>query len=254
MQRMTKQEKKLLKFKVNQENRKEKRKRQHQAKRVKRNQMLGEMSDEERKAYIAQERAAEQAIKTESDRVSQSGIPLIFDFSYYPMMTSVEAGSLQSQISGSVGFLRKQNPQYFKLLCSNVPEGLVEKLLKRGAKSWNVQVTQQDIKDIPDLIDKKIIYLSPDADEPLLEVPENCAFVIGGLVDRTIRSLQSLHRAGNLGVDVKRLPIKEHANNLIKPERRVFNIDTVVQVLHWLAAGVEAKEALIKSIPKRWLN
>lgn len=134
MQRLTKQEKKLKKFRYMQETRKAKRKRAHLQKKVKRNMMLGEMTVEERKDFIAKEREQEDLIKTECDRVSQVGIPLIFDLSYCSLMKSVEIGSLQSQISDSVGFLRKQCPQFFKLICCNVSDEIAEKISKRGAK------------------------------------------------------------------------------------------------------------------------
>ena len=76
------------------------------------------------------------------------------------------------------------------------------------------------------------MYLSPDAEECLNEIKDNQAYVIGGLVDRTIVSKQSLEKARNLGVLVRRLPIKECIGDIVKVERRVFNINTVVQVLH----------------------
>ena len=128
--RLTKQEKRLKKFQHMQEARKEKRKRAHSSKKHRRNEMLGEMSTEERKQFITEERAAEELMKIECNRISEVGIPLIFDLSYCSLMTSVELGSLQSQISDSVGFLRKQIPQYFKLLCSNATEEISQKLRK----------------------------------------------------------------------------------------------------------------------------
>ena len=216
--------------------------------------MLGEMTEEERREFIIQERVEEESIRMESERVSENGIPLLFDLSYCNIMTSVELGSLQSQISDAVGFLRKQFPQYFKLICANATEEITAKLQKRGAKKWCLFVYQDDIKNIPGLEQKEIVYLSPDAEECLEEINNNCAYVIGGLVDRTIQSKKSLERGNALGVSVKRLPVKEYLEGIAKPERRVFNINTVVQALHFMADGIGCKEALIRSIPKRWLN
>jgi tRNA (guanine9-N1)-methyltransferase len=254
MIRLTKQEKKLKKFKYMQETRKEKRKRAHIQKRRKRSQMLEIMTEDQRREFIQAERLEEEALKKELERVSEHGIPLVFDLSYCNLMSSVELGSLQSQISDSVGFLRKQAPQYFKLMCSNSNEEITQKLFKRGAKKWQVSVFQDDLLEIKELSHRKIVYLSPDAHECLETVDQDSAYVIGGLVDKTIQSKISLNRANDLAVAVKRLPTKEYASDIVKPERRVFNINTVVQVLHWMAAGIPIKEALLTSIPKRWIK
>jgi tRNA (guanine9-N1)-methyltransferase len=44
-------------------------------------------------------------------------------------------------------------------------------------------------------LNKKPIYLSPDASEELLEIDPDAAYVIGGLVDRTVIKNASLNRA-----------------------------------------------------------
>ena len=42
---------------------------------------------------------------------------------------------------------------------------------------------------------KKPVYLSPDAAEPLQDIDPETAYVIGGLVDRTVIKNASLNRA-----------------------------------------------------------
>lgn len=252
MQKLTKQEKKQLKIKYHQETRKEKRKRSHLNKKLKRNAFVASLSEEDRERFYKKEQETLALIDQESQRASESGIPLIFDFSYCSKMTSVEIGSLQSQISDSVGFLRKQNPQYFSLICSNVPTELTEKLSKRGSKKWHLRVHEEDLTALDIVRDRTIVYLSPEGAEPLLSVDESCVYVIGGLVDRTIQSSLSYSRGQSLGVLTKRLPIAEHGFSIIKPERRVFNINTVVAFLHHLASGKSCEESFLLSIPKRW--
>lgn len=252
MQRLTKQEKKELKIKHHQETRKEKRKRSHLNRKLKRNDFLSQLSEAEKLEYFELEKQKKDSIFSESQRAASEGIPLIFDLSYLNIMTSVEIGSLQSQISASVGFLRQQNPQFFSLICSNVTTELNEKISRRGSKKWFLQVFEQDLRDLPCVQNKQIIYLSPEGNEPLLEVDKNAAYVIGGLVDRTIQSSRSFQRGQELGVKVLRLPIHEHGSKVIKPERRVFNINTIVEFLHYLASGKSCEEAFVLSIPKRW--
>lgn len=252
MQRLSKQEKRELKAKHNQETRKEKRKRSNLKKRAKRNAHLSQLSEAEKVEFFELEKQKNDSIFSESQRASSEGIPLIFDLSYLSIMTSVEIGSLQSQISSSVGFLRQQTPQYFSLICSNVSAELKEKISRRGSKKWFLQVFEQDLKDLPCAENKQIIYLSPEGSEPLLEIDKNAVYVIGGLVDRTIQSCRSFQRGQELGARVLRLPLTEHGSEIVRPERRVFNVNTIVEFLHYLAAGKSCEEAFVLSIPKRW--
>ncbi len=47
---------------------------------------------------------------------------------------------------------------------------------------------------------KKLVYLSPDAPEPLTSVDIDTAYVIGGLVDRTVLKNASYYRAKELNI------------------------------------------------------
>lgn len=49
--------------------------------------------------------------------------------------------------------------------------------------------------DVAELANKKLVYLSPDASQPLESVHNDTAYVIGGLVDRTVKKDASLNRA-----------------------------------------------------------
>merc|ERR1712194_11116 len=77
---------------------------------------------------------------------------------------------------------------------------------------------------------ERLVVLSPDAEEDLNEVTDDCTYVIGGLVDRTIKRNQTLEQAeaqGNLCV--RRLPIKSLGPPGMYP---VLNIDVVIRILH----------------------
>merc|ERR1719498_1013293 len=72
----------------------------------------------------------------------------------------------------------------------------------------------------------RLVVLSPDAEEDLEEVDESRIYVIGGIVDRTVRKLQSRDQAEAQGAQcLRRIPIKRHGPQGMHP---VLNIDTVV--------------------------
>ena len=76
-------------------------------------------------------------------------------------------------------------------------------------------------------MNKKPIYLSPDAPDPLTEIDPDAAYIIGGLVDRTVIKNASYQRALDLGIPVVRLPIREMMKN-----RTCLNLDHVVMMLN----------------------
>ena len=73
---------------------------------------------------------------------------------------------------------------------------------------------------------KKLVYLSPDAPKPLQTVEEDTAYVIGGLVDRTIIKDASYIRAQKLKIQARHLPIRQFMKG-----RSCLNLDHVAVIL-----------------------
>ena len=96
-------------------------------------------------------------------------------------------------------------------------------------------------------LNKELIYLSPDGAEELEEVSEKYAYVIGGLVDRTILKNASLMRATQLGIKARKLPIGEYMAN-----RKCLNLDHVAVILVKAQSGKDWKEAFFSGAPKRF--
>ncbi|KAM3723097.1 tRNA methyltransferase [Dirofilaria immitis] len=85
-----------------------------------------------------------------------------------------------------------------------------------------------------------IIYLSPDSQlKALLDVKSDEVYVIGGLVDETGVGSLSYHRAEELGLDARRLPIQEF---LRRRDSGTFNVMlTINQVVEILVRYVYSK-------------
>lgn len=71
-----------------------------------------------------------------------------------------------------------------------------------------------------------MVYLSPDSENDLLEVDSSgkTIYIIGGLIDRSVKKWASFDRATQLKVRTARLPINAYLTDLT---RRALNIDTV---------------------------
>jgi tRNA (guanine9-N1)-methyltransferase len=218
---------------------------------------LWSLSREEREKFLEQEKDEKLAKEVEIERVYKEGQILIVDFSFVEKMKVAEIDSLLAQIRMSVGFLRKQIPQYFKLVCSGVSADLQQTLLRKGSKSWKIDLYFEDVQQIPIVHNKNLVILSPDATEILDNVDlENSVYIIGGLVDKTILSKQTLQKSQTLGIKSVRFPLKESLSGLVVPYKlkKVLNITTVIEILHRKASGLDWPTTLLSSIPRRWLK
>lgn len=63
---------------------------------------------------------------------------------------------------------------------------------------WTLTSSADNVVEVAKKLNKKPVYLSPDASEELLEIDPNAAYIIGGLVDRTVMKNASLDRANEL--------------------------------------------------------
>jgi tRNA (guanine9-N1)-methyltransferase len=201
-----------------------------------------------------QENIVEECVKAENCDLNEF-CPIIFDLSFMGSMKYAEINSTLNQIRLSIGYLRKRPVKCFKLACCNVSPEIYEILTRKGSNSWKLGLYESEINELGFLGNREIIMLSPDADEILEEVDiEHCAYIIGGLVDKTVKKKETYSKAQNFGWKCKRLPIKETIWQKIDPYRmkQVLNINTVIEILQLKAEGQSWEQSLLTSIPKRW--
>ena len=106
-------------------------------------------------------------------------------------------------------------------------------------------VSSRDASPVP----RRLVYLSPDAEEALEDVEEDTTYVIGGIVDLAARGVAwSLPKATALGIRAARLPIRE---NLPSVTNQILNIDTALKVLCEKYSGKDWEEALRAALPTR---
>ena len=125
-------------------------------------------------------------------------------------------------------------------------------LMAAGLGSWQgVLSTSHDVRTLAAEA-SSIVYLSPDAAEPLDTLREDEVYVIGGLIDRKDKACgASLERAAELGARARRLPILE----ALSVERRarsdsldMLNVNAVFRILLEYARCRSWPEALHVSL------
>lgn len=180
-------------------------------------------------------------------------LQVCIDLSFEGSHSETERKSMLYQVCLAYGGLRKaEKPVHLHITgLGHIPPNSMEALTSLGALNWEF-VTRHD-KTAWDEFDRdNVVILSPDADESLPdELDKNLVYVIGGVVDRTVRKAITLDTANREGVRAMRLPIQEHLSG--KYQSPVLNVDTVLQCLCTYMHTQDWKIALESSMPKRRL-
>mmetsp|Transcript_13029 Transcript_13029/g.41110 ORF Transcript_13029/g.41110 Transcript_13029/m.41110 type:complete len:388 (-) Transcript_13029:28-1191(-) len=125
-----------------------------------------------------------------------------------------------------------------------------EKYLSDDAPHWEVKVTHEPVQAVVPQTEN-LVYLSPEATEPLLSLSLSDTYVIGGIVDTNSMKGLSHTRAEALGVRVRRLPLAECGMKVTNS----LNVNHCYDVLSYVSLlqfgpsldGVESTEVLEES-------
>ena len=98
----------------------------------------------------------------------------------------------------------------------------------------------------------EVVWLTPDASEPLLELDPSAVYVIGGLIDRSVASQATLRRAEAHRVSARRLPLREFApRGDVHP---ILSPLSVVQILGAVHSGESWPDAIALGLPERYVR
>ena len=179
---------------------------------------------------------------------------LILDLSFDDQMEFYEIRHLCKQINGIYSYNKFQSQQPFDIHFCNVRinTSIMQNIPKFIENYQNSMISFHQ-KSYLDLFPKEnLIYLSPDAEEPLINYNCDDIYIIGGLVDRAhaIKKRRlTYNKAKNEGIRMARLPIDEYI--MWKSGGKRLCINHVFQILHDLANTKDIKSALKKNIPER---
>ena len=171
------------------------------------------------------------------------------DLSFGALMNSKEHGQLHRQLLRVYGNNRKHaSPLDLHLTGLELaPPACLPPAEHLGNWDSSVTLLQQPAASLWE--PEEIVWLSPDAEEPLEAQPErDCIYVVGGLVDRSVAKGQTLRRAIDGGARARRLPIREFApRSDLHP---ILTLPAVVHVLNEINGGQEWAEAFARAIPQ----
>eukprot|EP00047_Mylnosiga_fluctuans_P003875 m.231440 g.231440 ORF g.231440 m.231440 type:complete len:260 (+) comp12217_c0_seq1:38-817(+) len=171
---------------------------------------------------------------------------VVIDLAYTDVQNEWELMSLSHQIRECYGFIKRMRDP-LALHVVGITPPFQELLSKLCCDTWRVGLHSTTLQAVfPD--PATLIYLSPDASEPLGQLDRGGVYVIGGLIDRTRIRGASLGRASHLAIRSRRLPLHECGFHGVP---RDLNVTTVLSALARVDAGASWATALQEFIPLR---
>lgn len=192
---------------------------------------LGTMDPDERKAFVAKERAERQRRRevhqASLQRAFESGAPkVVINCSFAESMNVKEHNSLAKQIQNSFVHVRDmQSSIQLHVTSMDTECPTLSAMEKLGYKKWPIHFHEETVWDL--FPSEQLVVLSPDAVDELEVVDKDTIYVIGGLVDNTVKKRESFLQAEAHGVRHQKINTKLY----LPGAPPVLNIDSVVKTL-----------------------
>lgn len=191
--------------------------------------------------------------KTYNWRVAQSmifGQPLVFDMSYERYMSVREVANAVRQIVLSEGCNRRSVDPFHIHFCNFKDDSLYHKeFIKHYREAWDkllITVTDQCYTDI--FPKDKLIYLTADSPKVMNTFDHDKIYIVGSMVDKSIKTGVSLAQAKRLGLETAALPLEKYL--LWNCGAKNLTLDQMMRILLTLKDTGDWKKAL-EFVPKR---
>ncbi|NWI29548.1 TM10C methyltransferase, partial [Sula dactylatra] len=191
--------------------------------------------------------------KAYSWRVAQSmvfGQPLVFDMSYEKDMSVREVANTVRQIVLSEGCNRRSVDPFHIHFCNFKDDSLYhEEFLKHYKEAWGKLLITVTDRCYTDVFPKdKLIYLTADSPKVMKTFDHDKIYIVGSMVDKSIKTGVSLARAKRLGLETAALPLEKYL--LWNTGAKNLTLDQMMHILLTLKDTGDWKKAL-EFVPKR---
>ncbi|RYH22447.1 hypothetical protein EON65_19170 [archaeon] len=186
--------------------------------------------------------------------VCANNFHVIVDCSWEDFHTDSTLKSLTQQIMFCYGFNRRHDKPVTLHLSSLGPRS-VANLQKVSYENWaGLSTSPRDylLSDqysvAPSPGKKQLVFLTSDSPNILDKVEEDCAYIIGGIVDRNVYKGATYKKASDVGLRTARLPLREHVTLSASP---VLTVNHVFEILLRYASVGDWKVAIEQTLPLR---
>ncbi|NXA13494.1 TM10C methyltransferase, partial [Sapayoa aenigma] len=191
--------------------------------------------------------------KAYSWRAAQSmifGQPLVFDMSYEKEMSFREVSNTVKQLVLSESSNRRSVDPFHIHFCNFEDDSLYHReFIKHYREAWGkllITVTDQCYTEV--FPKDKLIYLTADSPKVMKTFDHNKIYIVGSVVDKSIKKGLSLARAKRLGLETAALPLDNYL--LWNVGAKNLTLDQMMHILLTLKDTADWKKAL-EFVPKR---
>ncbi|NXF68618.1 TM10C methyltransferase, partial [Ciccaba nigrolineata] len=186
-------------------------------------------------------------------RAAQSmifGQPLVFDMSYEKDMSAREVANAVRQMVFSEGCNRRSADPFHIHFCNFKEDSLYHKeFIKHYREAWGkllITVTDQCYTEV--FPKDKLIYLTADSPKVMKTFDHDKIYIVGSIVDKSIKTGVSLARAKRLGLETAALPLEKYL--LWNIGAKNLTLDQMMHILLTLKDTGDWRKAL-EFVPKR---
>lgn len=228
----------------------QKRKRQRDRRRDQRRKTMADMGEEERSAFVQKEKEekkkAQAALEEKLKKGKINGLcKVILDCDFEVFMNDKENKSLISQLKFMYSDMKKSlGPA--KLTITSYAGRLKELVEYHNIFNWHVNWEEKSLTELikgGDLNPADLVYLSPDVDSSICQFDSTKTYIIGGLVDGTVKKDATKSKAEMLGIEARKLDLKSFKGN--SSFRNCLNVNDVFGIV---ISSINNKKELNESI------
>jgi len=179
------------------------------------------------------------------------------DLQFEILMSDKELSHLARQLSRVYGSNRTSSNPALISVTSLVEDSRTMRICQQKSDGFANYIWHSTSEPVTSAFDEtmtSLIYLTPDSPNVLESLEPRTVYVIGGLVDDSIKKNSSSNFAGASNISTARLPIEENAIKLATScsFKKVLAINQVFDILMKYRQCCDWKEALKAGLPKRF--
>ena len=174
---------------------------------------------------------------------------VIIDCSFEEEHSDNGLRSLTQQIMYAYGVNRRSvKPCYMYI--TGVGDATQNKLAKTHTENWlATTVHREPYQDV--VKDKKLVYLTADSPHTITSLDENCAYIIGGIVDRNSLKGITYKKALEENIETAKLPLDECVKMMGNSKTKVLTVNHVFEILMKYAENKSWLDAFETTLPER---
>ena len=179
---------------------------------------------------------------------------ICIDLQYEELMSEKELIHLAQQLSRVYGFNRKSSDPCHLTFC-HLPKDCKTLQIccdkSEGFANYILNFSEKSLIDTFENRKQDLVYLTPDSDNLLEDIEDNKIYVIGGLVDDSVKKLSSLSFAKDQGLTTAKLPIDKYCSRIEGSFKQILTINQVFEILLNKIQGFSWPQVFSQSLPSR---